>query len=324
MVLLGLPVHLVFDFLMALALNVRIRGLALYRTVFYLPSITPVVAATIVWLWIFNGQYGILSSILGFLGLPSVGFLTDPEWTKPSMVFMGLWFGGNTILIYLAGLRDVPAPLLESAELDGAGAWRKTWHITMPMISPLIFYTLVSNVIGYFQYFTEAWVLTAQRDGAAGGPANSLHFYAMYLYQAAFQQFRIRQRHGLAAVPDRPVGHMGAFPLFGAGILPGGGLRPPARGPSRGAGNSRDVQERSAHTLDPQRSLSGLHRPRPRLRLPPVLDDPRPSSATRRSSFFRPPGCPQSPNGGISWRRPSTFPSGATWPIRRWSRASRS
>lgn len=122
MVLLGLPVHLVFDFLMALALNVRIRGLALYRTVFYLPSITPVVAATIVWLWIFNGQYGILSSILGFLGLPSVGFLTDPEWTKPSMVFMGLWFGGNTILIYLAGLRDVPAPLLESAELDGAGA----------------------------------------------------------------------------------------------------------------------------------------------------------------------------------------------------------
>lgn len=107
------------------------------------------------------------------------------------MVFMGLWFGGNTILIYLAGLRDVPAPLLESAELDGAGAWCKTWHITLPMISPTIFYTLVINVIGYFQYFTEAWVLTAQRDGAAGGPANSLLFYAMYLYQAAFQQFKM-------------------------------------------------------------------------------------------------------------------------------------
>ena len=198
MALLGLPVHLVFDFLMALALNVRIRGLALYRTVFYLPSITPVVAATIVWLWIFNGQYGILSSILGFLGLPSVSFLTDPEWTKPSMVFMGLWFGGNTILIYLAGLRDVPAPLLESAALDGAGAWRKTWHITLPMISPIIFYTLVINVIGYFQYFTEAWVLTAQRDGAAGGPANSLLFYAMYLYQAAFQQFKMGYASAMA------------------------------------------------------------------------------------------------------------------------------
>lgn len=114
------------------------------------------------------------------------------------MVFMGLWFGGNTILIYLAGLRDVPAPLLESAELDGAGAWCKTWHITLPMISPTIFYTLVINVIGYFQYFTEAWVLTAQRDGAAGGPANSLLFYAMYLYQAAFQQFKMGYASAMA------------------------------------------------------------------------------------------------------------------------------
>jgi multiple sugar transport system permease protein len=191
MVLIGLPVHILFDFLMALVLNTRIRGLALYRTIFYLPSITPVVASTIVWLWIFNGQYGILSSILQFFGAPPIGFLTDPRWTKPSMIFMGLWFGGNTILIYLAGLRDVPVSLLESAELDGAGALRKTWHITLPMISPVIFYTIIINVIGYFQYFTEAWVMTANRDGSAGGPANSLLFYAMYLYQSAFQQFKM-------------------------------------------------------------------------------------------------------------------------------------
>jgi multiple sugar transport system permease protein len=191
MVLFGLPVHLLFDFLMALLLNMRIRGLALYRTIFYLPSITPVVASTIVWLWLFNGQYGIIRSILQFFGAPPIGFLTDPTWTKPSMIFMGLWFGGNTILTYLAGLRDVPASLLESAELDGANALRKTWHITLPMISPVIFYTLIINVIGYFQYFTEAWVLTATREGAAGGPANSLLFYAMYLYQSAFQQFKM-------------------------------------------------------------------------------------------------------------------------------------
>jgi multiple sugar transport system permease protein len=191
MVLIGLPAHIVFDLLMAMLLNAKIRGLPIYRTIFYLPSITPVVASTIVWLWLFNGQYGIISSILQFFGAPPIGFLTDPNYTKPSMIFMGLWFGGNTILTYLAGLRDVPRELIESAELDGAGAWRKTWHITIPMISPVIFYTLIINVIGYFQYFTEAWVMTSTRDGAAGGPANSLLFFAMYLYQAAFQQFKM-------------------------------------------------------------------------------------------------------------------------------------
>ncbi|MCB0074481.1 MAG: sugar ABC transporter permease, partial [Caldilineaceae bacterium] len=182
MVLIGLPIHLIFDFLMAFLLNTKIRGLSLYRTIFYLPSITPVVASTIVWLWLFNGQYGFLNVFLGWFGIRPIGWLTDPSWTKPSLIFMGMWFGGNTILIYLAGLRDVPVSLIESAELDGANALRKTWHITLPMISPVIFYTLIINVIGYFQYFTEAWVLTATREGTAGGPLNSMLFYAMYLY----------------------------------------------------------------------------------------------------------------------------------------------
>ena len=191
MVLIGLPIHLIFDFLMAFLLNTKIRGLSLYRTIFYLPSITPVVASTIVWLWLFNGQYGFLNVFLGWFGIRPIGWLTDPSWTKPSLIFMGMWFGGNTILIYLAGLRDVPVSLIESAELDGANALRKTWHITLPMISPVIFYTLIINVIGYFQYFTEAWVLTATREGTAGGPLNSMLFYAMYLYQTAFQQFKM-------------------------------------------------------------------------------------------------------------------------------------
>lgn len=200
MVAIGLPAHIIFDLLMAMLLNAKIRGLAIYRTIFYLPSITPVVASTIVWLWLFNGQYGIISSILQFFGAPPIGFLTDPTYTKPSMIFMGLWFGGNTILTYLAGLRDVPRELLESAELDGAGAWRKTWHITLPMITPVIFYTLIINVIGYFQYFTEAWVMTSTREGSAGGPANSLLFFAMYLYQAAFQQFKMGYASAMAWV----------------------------------------------------------------------------------------------------------------------------
>ncbi len=191
MVVIGLPIHLVFDLSMALLLNTRIRGLSIFRTIFYVPSITPVVASTIVWLWLFNGQYGVLNVILGWFGLGPIGWLTDPDWTKPSLIFMGMWFGGNTILIYLAALQDVPETLLESAELDGANALQRIRHVTLPMISPVIFYTIIINLIGYFQYFSEAWVLTATREGAAGGPANSILFYSMNLYQTAFQQFKM-------------------------------------------------------------------------------------------------------------------------------------
>jgi multiple sugar transport system permease protein len=191
MVVVGLPVHLLFDFLMALLLNTKIRGLSVYRTIFYLPSITPVVATAVLWLWIFNAQYGLLNTVLTALGVPTIGWLTDPAWTKPSLIFMGIWYGGNTILIYLAALQDVPAETLEAAELDGAGSWAKTWHVVFPMVSPVIFFTLVMNLIGYFQYFTEAWVMTATREGGAGGPANSLMFYSIYLYQNAFLFFKM-------------------------------------------------------------------------------------------------------------------------------------
>ena len=191
MVLVGLPAHLVFNLVMAMLLNTKIRGLSIYRTIFYVPSITPLVGSAIVWMWIFNGQYGILNVILGWFGVAPIGWLTDPSWVKPALIFMGAWFGGNTILIYLAGLQEVPVEMLEAADLDGANAWQKTWKITLPMISPVIFYTIIINIIGYFQYFTEAWVMTANREGAAGGPANSAMFYSMYLYQNAFQQFKM-------------------------------------------------------------------------------------------------------------------------------------
>jgi multiple sugar transport system permease protein len=200
MVFIALPFHLIFNLAMAFALNSKIRGLPIYRTIFYIPSITPVVSAAIVWLWIFNGQYGILNVILGWFGIQPIGWLTDPNWVKPALIFMGVWFGGNTILIYLAGLQEVPLEMLESADLDGANAWQKTWSITLPMISPVIFYTIIINLIGYFQYFTEAWVMTANREGAAGGPANSAMFYSMYLYQNAFQQFKMGYASAMAWV----------------------------------------------------------------------------------------------------------------------------
>jgi len=200
MVFIALPIHIVFDLAMAFLLNTKIRGLPIYRTIFYIPSITPVVASAIVWLWIFNGQYGILNVVLHWFGIQPIGWLADPNWVKPALIFMGAWFGGNTILIYLAGLQDVPAELIEAADLDGANALQKTWSITLPMISPVIFFTIVISVIGYFQYFTEAWVMTATREGAAGGPANSALFYAMYLYQNAFQQLKMGYASAMAWV----------------------------------------------------------------------------------------------------------------------------
>jgi multiple sugar transport system permease protein len=200
MVGVALPLHLIFNLAMAFLLNSKIRGQAIYRTIFYIPSITPVVAAAIVWMWIFNGQYGVLNEILGWFGVQPIGWLSDPNWVKTALIFMGAWFGGNTILIYLAGLQEVPVDLLESADLDGANAWQKTWSITLPMISPVIFYTIIINIIGYFQYFTEAWVMTANREGAAGGPANSAMFYSMYLYQNAFQQLKMGYASAMAWV----------------------------------------------------------------------------------------------------------------------------
>jgi multiple sugar transport system permease protein len=191
MVFIGLSIHFTFDFLIALLLNIKIRGISIFRTIFYLPTITPVVASAVLWLWIFNGRIGLLNGILNSVGLAPLGWLTDPNLTKPSYILMGLWAGGQTILIFLAGLQDVPTEQLESAELDGAGALSKTWHITLPTISPVIFYLMVLNMISYFQIFTEAWILTSTREGAAGGPANSLLFYSMYLYQNAFQRFKM-------------------------------------------------------------------------------------------------------------------------------------
>lgn len=191
MVVIGLTFHLTFDLLIALLLNTKIRGISIFRTIFYLPTITPIVASSVLWLWIFNGRIGLLNSVLNLVGLDPVGWLTNAVWTKPSYILMGLWAGGQTILILLAGLQDVPTELIESAELDGAGALAKTWNITLPTISPVIFYLMVLNMIGYFQLFADAWVLTVTREGTAGGPANSLLFYSMYLYQNAFQYLKM-------------------------------------------------------------------------------------------------------------------------------------
>ncbi len=201
MVLIGLPIHLIFDLSVAILLNAKVRALAFLRTVFYLPSITPVVASTVLWMLIFNGRIGLLNAVLYVFHIAPVGWLADPNWMKPSFILMTAWAGGNTILILLAGLQDVPAEELESAELDGAGFWSKLWNITLPTISPVMFYLIVISMIGYFQIFTEAYVITVDRNGGSlGGPGQSLLFYAIYLYQKAFSQFYMGYASAMAWV----------------------------------------------------------------------------------------------------------------------------
>jgi len=170
---------------LALLLNSNVRGLAVYRTIFYVPVIVPVVASTIIWLWLFNPQIGLLNYLFSFFGLPPIPWLTDPRWAKPALILMSLWGVGNSVVIFLAGLQDIPKELYEAAELDGASGWQKTRFVTLPMLSSVAFFNLVIGLIAGFQVFTQAYVMTS------GGPADSTLFYALYLYKNAFQFFKM-------------------------------------------------------------------------------------------------------------------------------------
>lgn len=193
----SVPLGIIVAFSLAVLLNAKVKGLATFRTIFYIPSIVPVVASSVLWLWILNPDYGLLNiAINGFgdflrkLGLPGVsgpGWLASPEWSKPALIIMSTWGVGGSVVIYLAGLQDVPQDLYEAASIDGASSWQKTRHITIPFMTPYIFFTAVMGIIGSVQYFTQAWVMT----GGTGGPANSTMFFAMYLFQNAFQMFKM-------------------------------------------------------------------------------------------------------------------------------------
>ncbi|MBN1899792.1 sugar ABC transporter permease [Candidatus Sumerlaeota bacterium] len=192
MVFLALPVTLSFSLLLALLLNMKVKGLPFYRTILYLPSIAPVIAVSILWLWMLNPEYGLINHLLGFFGIDVVGWLIDPKLAKPALVIMGLWQVGGGVLIFLAGLQQVPAHLYEAAEVDGAGALRKFFHVTLPMLSPIIFFNLIMGIIGYFQYFTQAFVMTQ------GGPQDATLFYALHLFNKAFLDFQIGYSSAMA------------------------------------------------------------------------------------------------------------------------------
>ncbi|MDX1935183.1 MAG: sugar ABC transporter permease [Capsulimonadales bacterium] len=182
---LELPAALILGILIALLLDRNLRGMAWYRTVFYLPSIVPVLANAMLWLWLLNPEYGLINSGLRALHLPAPAWLASPIWSKPALILMDLWAVGGSMIIYLAALQGVPSSLYEAASLDGASGFAKFVNVTLPGISPVIFFNLIMGVIGTFQYFTQTFVMTR------GGPDKSTLFYALYLYQNAFQYFRM-------------------------------------------------------------------------------------------------------------------------------------
>jgi multiple sugar transport system permease protein len=188
----ALPLGNIGAILLAIILNTKVRGQAIYRSIFYLPSIVPVVASSVVWIWLLNPQYGIVNGILKGLGMPTIGWFADPDWSKPALILMNLWGIGGAVVIYLAALQDVPVELYESASLDGANAWHRLIHVTLPMISPVILYNVVIHLIAAFQYFTQAFIVTA------GGPADSTLFYSLYLYNNAFRYFRMGYASAMA------------------------------------------------------------------------------------------------------------------------------
>lgn len=180
-VLVSVPASIVYTFVIALMLNAQVRGLTVFRTVFYIPSLLPVMATSIIWSWLFNPDFGLFNMILKKLHLPVSQWIYDEKTVIPSLVMMSLWTAGNTILIFLAGLQDVPRALYEAIEVDGGGYLHKLWYITLPTMTPTIFFNLVMAVINGFQTFTQAYVMTE------GGPNNASLFYSYYLWREAFQ-----------------------------------------------------------------------------------------------------------------------------------------
>jgi multiple sugar transport system permease protein len=190
----SVPLGLALSFAVALLMNQKVSWIGLWRTIYYLPTLVPVIASTMLWLWIFNPEFGLLNMLLAQIGIEGPLWLGHSRWALPSLILMSLWTVGAPMLIYLAGLQGIPTDLYEAAEIDGAGAWAKFIRVTIPMMTPVIFFNLVINMIAAFQVFVQPFIMTQ------GGPRYATLFYVLYLYQNAFQYFRMGYASALAWV----------------------------------------------------------------------------------------------------------------------------
>ncbi|GLV54185.1 spermidine/putrescine ABC transporter permease [Dictyobacter sp. S3.2.2.5] len=182
-----IPLNLICALGLAVLLKQKLRTIGFFRALVYLPSVIPSVAATILWLWILNPQYGVLNNLLGSIGITGPDWINNPAWTKPSLILMSLWGIGPAAIIFLAGLHDIPEALYEAARIDGAGRIACFRFITIRLVTPTLFFNLVLGVIGTLQTFNEPYIF----GGNGGGPANSILMYVVYLYQTAFRDFQM-------------------------------------------------------------------------------------------------------------------------------------
>jgi multiple sugar transport system permease protein len=188
-IVLSTPLFLVAGLLISLLLNQKYFGMNVFRTILYIPAVVSGVAVAVLWLQLLNPELGVVNYVLSWAGVDNPPYwLEDPDWAMPAVVLMGLWGVGGTAIIYLAGLQNIPPHLYEAATIDGAGAWAKFRHITLPMLSPTIFFLLLNAVIDALLFFGPLFVLTVGGTGGVGGPDNSLLFYMVYLYRVAFTQ----------------------------------------------------------------------------------------------------------------------------------------
>ena len=188
------PVELVGGLALALLMNQRLRGVGVFRTIYYLPSVLPGVAFVVLWMWMLHPDVGLVNTALSYVGIEGPRWLVDPRWALPALLIMSLWGLGRSMVIYLASLQGIPQHLYEAAAIDGAGRWHSFWRITLPLLTPAIFFNLVLSVISTFQTFTSAFVATD------GGPLDSTLFYVLYLFRQAFQFFNMGYASALAWV----------------------------------------------------------------------------------------------------------------------------
>lgn len=189
---LGVPLRVIFAFALAMLLNADIRGRLFYRLAYYVPSIIPGVAGAVIWLILLNPRLGLVNLALSMIGVPTINWLGNPSYSKPALIMMSLWGLGASMIIYLAGLQGIAREYYEAAEIDGASHWRKLWHVTVPLMTPTVLYDVVTQIIGSFQVFGSAFIMTG------GGPLNSTRFYMLHLYQYAFQFFQMGYASALA------------------------------------------------------------------------------------------------------------------------------
>jgi len=188
----SVPLGLVLAFFLAILLNQKVHGMPLFRTLFYVPSVTSGVATAILWAALFDARFGLINSALAAIGIKGPIWFGSRIWSKPALIFMSLWYVGGEVVIFLAGLQGIAQHLYEAAEVDGAGSWARLRHITVPMMTPTIFFNLVMGILGSFQVFTNAFVMTN------GGPADSTLFVMLYLYRNAFSYFQMGYASAMA------------------------------------------------------------------------------------------------------------------------------